>query len=310
MRKSFTWFLSLMVVLIAFAIPGYAQEQQETVELYAEEASDCYNEADDYTVKISVRDFIKLNKFELDLEYNEEIFVFKGVSNVIPSLSTTTVSAAGGVISLDWSGTAATIGDNVTGGTPILVLHFSVIGYPGNVASSYSSDMEWISTSFWYDIPDGEDLVNTDRSIDGSLAVNVSLTGIETEMTSETCFGGEATVTVTAPEADMYLFNEDPDPANWEWTTSASYLAAAGETVTIRVKDADGCMSLVKSVVIPETIEPVAFEVTTQNPNCFGAKGSVVINATGGTAPYTYWIATIADGSDADEKGNFQFSME
>ena len=79
MRKSFTWFLSLMVLLVAFAIPGYAQEQQETVELYAEEASDCYNEADDYTVKISVRDFIKLNRFELDLGFNDEIFDFDGV---------------------------------------------------------------------------------------------------------------------------------------------------------------------------------------------------------------------------------------
>ena len=309
MRKSFTWFLSLMVLLIAFAIPGYAQEQQETVELYAEEASDCYNEADDYTVKISVRDFIKLNRFELDLEFNDEIFDFVGVSNVHASLTTLTASEAAGVISLDWAGTAATIGDNVTGGTQILVLHFSVIGYPGNVANSYSTDMEWVSTSFWYDIPVGDDLVNTDRSIDGSLTVNVGLTGIETEMTSETCFGGEATIKVTAPPASLYLFNEDPNPANWIWTNSNEYQAAAGETVTIRVKNTDGCMSLKRNVVIPETIEPVAFTVTTQNPACYGAQGSVVINATGGTAPYEYWIATLADGSNAVKKGNFQFSM-
>ena len=160
MRKSFTWFLSLMVLLVAFAIPGYAQEQQETVELYAEEASDCYNEADDYTVKISVRDFIKLNRFELDLGFNDEIFDFDGVSNIHASLlGVTVLENAPGVISLDWTGTAATIGDNVTGGTQILVLHFSVIGYPGNVANSYSTDLEWISTSFWYDIPVGDDQI-------------------------------------------------------------------------------------------------------------------------------------------------------
>ena len=308
MRKSFTWFLSLMVLLIAFAIPGYAQEQQETVELYAQTASGCYNEADDYTVKISVRDFIKLNRFELDLGFNDEIFDFVGVSNVHASLTALTASEAAGVISLDWAGAAATIGDNITGGTQILVLHFAVIGYPGNVANSYASDLEWVSTSFWYDLPVGDDIVNTDRSIDGSLTVNVSLTGIETAMTSETCFGGDATVSVTAPPASRYLFNEDPNPANWVWTTSNSYEAAAGETVSIRIKDANGCMSLRKAVIIPETIEPVAFTVTTQNPLCYGATGSVVINATGGTAPYKYYI-TLDSTVAGTPKTNFQFSQ-
>jgi hypothetical protein len=75
MRKSFTWFLSLMVLLTAFATHGYAQEAQETVELYAEDASYCYNEANDYTVTISVRDFIKLNQFELNLEFNDEFLL-------------------------------------------------------------------------------------------------------------------------------------------------------------------------------------------------------------------------------------------
>jgi hypothetical protein len=313
MRKSFTWFLSLMVVLIAFAIPGYAQEAQKTVELYAQKAdgnnSYCYNEANDYTVNIRVRDFIQLNRFELKLEFNEEIFGFEGVTNVNASLSTLTVQQlTPGELSFNWTGSAATIGDNVLGGTSIFVLHFSILGYPGNVANSYASDMKWLTTNFWYDIPEGEDPVNTDISTDGALAVNVDLTGITTELTTETCFGGEATIKVTAPPASKYLFNEDPNPANWEWTTSASYLAAAGETVTIRVKDANGCMSLVKSIVIPETIEPVAFGVTTQNPNCFGALGSVVINATGGTAPYTYYISPDSAGV-AVTKGNFQFSQ-
>jgi hypothetical protein len=96
-----------------------------------------------------------------------------------------------------------------------MVLHFSVLGYPGNIATSFASDMDWGTTTFWYDIPEGDDpdVVNTDISTDGSLAVNVEMTGIETAITTETCAGGDVTLTVTAPDAAHYLFNEDPDPA-------------------------------------------------------------------------------------------------
>ncbi|RIH66097.1 T9SS C-terminal target domain-containing protein [Mariniphaga sediminis] len=313
MRKSFTWFLSLMVLLTAFATHGYAQEAQETVELYAEDASYCYDEANDYTVTISVRDFIQLSEFELNLEFNDAIFAFDAESNVHPSLSGVSVSESGGIISIDWSGSATTIGDNVK--TDILDLHFTVLSYPNNIAPSFSSDMMWGATNFWYDIPDGEDLVNTDTSNDGSLAVNVGLSDITTQMTAESCFGGNVTVTVTAPaEAVEYLFNEDPNPENWVWTNSPSFESAAGGVVTVRVKDANGCMSLKHTVNIPESVDPVAFTVETHNPVCYGEDGSVIISATGGTAPYTYYIAPDADGGpdmgDITTKSNFQFAWE
>ncbi len=309
MRKSFTWFLSLMVLLTAFATHGYAQEEQETVELYAEDASYCYNEANDYTVTISVRDFIKLSRFELNLEFNDQIFAFEGATDVHNSLSAANVTESAGVISIDWTETAGvTIGDNVK--TPVMELHFSVLGYPDNVAPSFASDMEWGTTNFWYAIPGGEDLVNTDISTDGSLAVNVEMTGIETTVSTESCAGGDVTLTVTAPEAAFYLFNEDPDPDNWTgaWSTSPVYSVQAGDEVTVRIKDADGCMSLKQIVNVPETIEPVSFTVETQDPRCYGAKGSVVIHATGGTAPYTYYIT---DGTQEPKTySNFQFNYD
>ncbi|MEE4285056.1 MAG: hypothetical protein V2I31_02870, partial [Mariniphaga sp.] len=311
MRKSFTWFLSLMVLLTAFATHGYAQETQETVELYAEDASYCYNEADDYTVTISVRDFIKLSQFELNLEFNDEIFSFNGISGLHTSLAGATATAAAGIVSIDWTGaTGVTIGDNIV--TPIMELHFSVLGYPGNVATSFASDMEWGTTNFWYDIPSGDDIVNTDISTDGSLTVDVEMTGIETTVTTETCAGGDVTLTVTAPDAAYYLFNEDPNPANWTdaWSTSPDYDVEAGDAVTVRVKDANGCISLKEVVMVPETLEPVTFTVETQDPACYGGKGSVVFDAMGGTAPYTYYISENSDGSDAETKANFQFNMD
>jgi hypothetical protein len=57
---------------------------------------------------------------------------------------------------------------------------------------------------------------------------------------------------------------------------------------------------------------PVEFTVETQDPACYGAKGSVVFSATGGVAPYTYYISPDVEGSpDLDNvvtRTNFQFS--
>lgn len=311
MRKSFTWFLSLMVLLTAFATLGYAQEEQETVELYAGKTSACYVQGNDYTVDVAVRDFIKLTKLELGLSFNDLVYDFVTVSDVntsLAGLTTSVTSVANGpdVLNLNWSGTAATIGDNVK--TNVIKLHFKLKGFPANTAVSFPTDLLWTKKNFWYTTSGSVyDAVNTVIATDGELKVNVSLTGIQTELTTETCAGEDVTVKVTAPAASMYLFKEDPNPANWVWTTSNTYLASAGESVTIRVKSADGCISLRDEVLIPETLDSVRFTVETQNPLCYGGSGTVIVNATGGTAPYTYWISSNADGSDAVKKTNFQF---
>ncbi len=313
MRKSFTWFLSLMVLLTAFATFGYAQEEQETVELYAGKTSTCYVQGNDYTVDVAVRDFIQLTKFDLGLSFNDLIYTFVNVTNVNSSLaalttSVTTVANGPDVLNLNWSGTAATIGDNVK--TDVIKLHFKLKGFPANTAVSFPTDLMWTKKDFWYTTSGSVyDAVNTVIASDGELKVNVSLTGIQTELTTETCAGEDVTVKVTAPAASMYLFNEDPIVANWVWTSSNTFLAKAGETVTVRVKSADGCMSLMDEVLLPETLDSVKFTATTQNPLCYSEKGYVVINATGGTAPYTYWISSNSDGSGAEKKTNFQFSQ-
>lgn len=313
MRKSFTWFLSLMVLLFAFATHGYAQEEQETVELYAEKASSCYLESNDYTVNIAVRDFIKLTKFELGLSFNDLFYTFDKVSGVNAGLSALTTSvtpvALGpDVLNLNWTGSAVTIGDDVK--TDVIKVHFKLKDFPANTAVTFPTDLIWTKTDFWYTTSGNVyDAVNTVKDFDGSLAVNVAITGIETELSMESCAGGDVTVKVTAPEAAWYLFNEDPVVADWDWTTSNEFLAAAGERVTIRVKSADGCISLMDEVIIPETVDSLKFTVTPQDVLCFGEDGRVTVNATGGIAPYTYWISDNPDGSGAKKKTNFQFSQ-
>lgn len=287
-----------------------AEEAQETVELYAGKASACYNESNDYAVKISVKDFIQLSKFDLDLAYNEAVFNYVDKSGIHSSLPGLTITPSAGNVNISWNGTPVTIGDNVK--TDILVLHFSVDGYPNNVGTEFSSELTWENAEFSYTLPTNPatfDAVNTIVATAGSLDVNVGLTDVQTAIAAETCFGGDATVTATAAGATLYLFNEDANTANWAWTTSPEYNAAAGETVTVRVKDASGCISLKKTITVPVTIQPVAFNVDKQDPQCFGYPGSVIITATGGTAPYKYYINSSASLTGATEKGNFQFSQ-
>ncbi len=288
-------------------------EEQETVELYAGKTSTCYVQGNDYTVDVAVRDFIQLTKFDLGLSFNDLVYDFVNVSNVnsnLTALTTSVTAVANGpdVLNLIWAGTAATIGDNVK--TNVIKLHFKLKGFPANTAVAFPTDLMWTKKDFWYTTSGSVyDKVNTVVSTDGELKVNVSLTGIQTELTTEACAGEDVTVKVTAPAAAMYLFNEDPIVANWVWTSSNTFLAKAGETVTVRVKSADGCMSLMDEVMLPETLDSVKFTATTQNPLCYTEKGYVVINATGGTAPYTYWISSNSDGSGAEKKTNFQFSQ-
>lgn len=313
MRKSFTWFLSFLVLLFAVATQGYAQERQETVELYAQTATDCYKQANDYAVKISVRDFIQLDSFNLVLDYNSSVFTMGTPTGKITALSAMTITAnegtgGAGKITLAWKGAPTTIGDNVQ--TDIVTLKFALKGFPGNTLLSYSTNLTWSTKKFYYLTQTlVQDEVNTVVSANGSLKVDVSMTDITTALTTETCAGGMATVTVTAPGATHYVFNEDPIVANWAWTASNTYQAAAGQTVTIRVKNAAGCISTVKTIVIPTSVNPVAYTVTKQDPTCYGGTGSVVVNATGGIAPYKYYINTKKSLTGAELKSNFQFSM-
>lgn len=314
MRKSFTWFLSFLVLLFVVANKGNAQEAQETVELYAQTATDCYKQANDYAVKISVRDFILLDSFNLVLDYNSSVFTMGTPTGKIAALSAMTITAnegtgGAGKITLAWKGTPTTIGDNTQ--TDIVTLKFSLKGFPGNSMLSYSTPLSWSTKKFYY-LTTGnvQDEVNTVVSTNGSLKVDVSMTDITTQLTPETCAGGNATVTVTAPGATHYVFNEDPIVANWAWTTSNTYQAKAGQNVTVRVKNASGCISLVKIISIPTLINPVAYTVTGQNPTCYGGTGSVVVNATGGVAPYKYYINKSKTWIGAEMMNNFQFSQK
>ena len=69
------------------------------------------------------------------------------------------------------------------------------------------------------------------------------------------------------------------------YTGTGTFTGLAAGTYTYIVKDANNCQDEV-TVVIGEPSKLVA-EATNPKPSCNGSTGSVVISATGGTAPYT-----------------------
>lgn len=281
-----------------------AQEAQKTVELYAEDVSDCYNVSNDYAVKISMRDFISLVKFNLVLDYSESVFSYSGPATSTiatgPLAGTTiTNNAVAGTLTFAWDVTGSTpitpvtFADNVK--TDVVTLHFTVNNYPNNLAASYVSPLTWTTSDFWYS--DGTNqIVNTDSSTDGKLTVTVGVNNsdIAVAISAPTCSGSGSVATVTVPGGPyQYLFNEDPLPANWSWTTSNTASVSAGVN-TVRVKDANGCMSLAKSFTVAD-IAPVSFTVSTQDAACKGGQGEIEIHAVGGTGPYTYWVVPDAN---------------
>ena len=99
------------------------------------------------------------------------------------------------------------------------------------------------------------------------------------------CFGtatGSATVNVTGGTAPFtYSWNTLPVQ------TGATATGLTAGTYTVTVTDAMGCITTATVTIT----EPPVLAATTvgNNVDCFGtATGSATINATGGTAPYTY----------------------
>ncbi|MFA5326688.1 MAG: T9SS type A sorting domain-containing protein [Prolixibacteraceae bacterium] len=297
MRKSFTRFLSLLFVFCLFSISTIvnAQETQKTVELYAEDVSACYNVSNDYAVKISMRDFISLVQFNLVLDYSEGVLNYTGPGTFVigGTNGTITKDEVAGTLTFAWDNgsTPVTFANNVK--TDVVTLHFALDNFPNNLAASYVSPLTWTTTDFYYNTGvSGTEILNTDVSTNGKLTATVGITEPQVSVGSVSCDGGDAVGTVTAPAQGTgftYLFNEDANPLNWTWTTNASYSAPENTTNTVRVKDANGCISLAKTFAIAD-LAPVTYTASKQDVTCAGGNGELQMNAVGGTGPYTYWV--------------------
>ncbi|MHA3788400.1 T9SS type A sorting domain-containing protein [Flavobacterium hauense] len=111
------------------------------------------------------------------------------------------------------------------------------------------------------------------------------------------CYGaatGSATVDVAGGTLPYtYLWN------NGQVTATATQLTAGAYTVV--VTDANGCQVNV-SVILTQPAAPLHLTASQVNVDCASdADGSITINATGGTAPYTYaWTPAVSTTNFAD----------
>lgn len=107
--------------------------------------------------------------------------------------------------------------------------------------------------------------------------------------TDVTCNGGnDGTITVNSVSGGTGTIQYSVDGANWQTSNKITNLKAG--SYTVRVKDANGCLSESSSIVLTQ---PGAITIlrTVNNATCFGAKnGSVSITASGGAGTMAYSI--------------------
>ena len=210
MRKSFTRFLSLLFVfclVFVFTTVKAQNPAQETVKLYAGSTTACFNQSNVYSVKVSVKDFNQLSQFKLALSYPEPVLGYLSYQT-LPGWTggSIAVAAANGTVTLTWTGSATSIGMSGSA-TDIIQLDFSL---DNGVAPASAQPLAWTTTEFKYNIPpSATDFAFTGSSTAGSLAISQSYpaANIVTALTTETCSGGQAKVTVTSPAGAFYSFN-------------------------------------------------------------------------------------------------------
>jgi gliding motility-associated-like protein len=165
-----------------------------------------------------------------------------------------------------------------TGGTPA----FSYLWTPG--AGSTSASYGGV-TAGNYSV-----LVTDFNGCTQTAVVNVASapggTAVISSSTNVSCAGandGTATVSMSGGATPPFTYSWAPGS---QTTVTAVALAPASYTVT--VTDGNGCIATASIVITQPTVLSQTF--TTTNVSCFGGvNGTIIINPTGGTAPYTYF---------------------
>ncbi len=293
MRKSFTRLFGFLLlnVMMLFSSGLIAQETQKTVELYASSVDACYNVSDSYTTKISVRDFIGIKSFAIELKFDPAKFVYKNFSTIsgtgLTPAPTVTFDNVAGTVDITWSSaTAVTIGDNVK--TDILNVNFGVAGGVNATADSFASALTWNSAQFYYaPSSGGTDQIRTTTTTNGNLNVTVAYPTVQYTVTPATCDGGQANITVTSPVgAGLYYYFNGSTTSS----TTPVATATAPSTNTVRVVDANGCSSHLITIPVTSPSPLVINSVAVEDAKCKGGNGEIQVSATGGVGPYTYWV--------------------
>jgi hypothetical protein len=295
--------LSLVVLLWTFA--AFAQEYQSTYEVWAKDATYCYQGDNMYEVNVTMKDFIKIHEFSLKLSFNNTLFSFLGAEAVHPQLQdgwvTPTVSS-GNVINLNWvtNGDVVTIeeSDDLDGGLQVFTLKFAINGtpyyYTGATINDFVSSLNWTGSSY-RNLPAQEPIENFWKR-NGTLTVDQKWKQVDVTSAIASCDGGSVLATVVSdpPYAAgmQYNFNGVYQwHQTWLGNPTSEVTAPSLNSVEFRdASDASGCVSFIKPFEV-KAEAPLSFKVT--DPTfvpCPNGNGNIQIEADGGRPPYTYYL--------------------
>jgi hypothetical protein len=284
--------LSLVVLLWTFT--AFAQEAQSTYEVWAKDATYCYQEDNTYEVDITMKDFIAIYEFGLKLNFSSTQFTFDGVDWKHAQLTTMTAVATGGVIDIKWttSGDPVTIAasDNAAGGIKVATLKFKMNNtpyfYSANSVYSFTNTLTWGDSYFKNTAAQAPIL--TFAKTGGALKVNQQWTSVTVDIDAADCFGTNAIATVTVPAQATGMQYAWNNMVTFTTNPSTNIISpAVNQTVVVK---SNGCISYVKTFDVEG---PAAVTFTTEpevSVNCPGGFGDIEIFAQGGTKPYTYYV--------------------
>ncbi len=286
--------LSLVVLLWTFM--AFAQEAQSTYEVWAKNATFCYQEDNMYEVDVTMKDFISIHEFELKLNFNGTQFKFEGLQGVHPQLAGLTPSVSGNVITLKWTtaSTPVTIdaSNNAVGGIPVFTLKFSMNNTPfvylANSVYSFTNALTWNTADSNFRNTATQAPIRTFALTNGSLQVNQQWQNVTVSIDAAVCFGKNAVATVTSPAnatGMQYAFN---DQVTFTANPSTNIISpAVNQTVVVRN---GGCVSYIKTFDVEGPAAVTFTTAQTVSVNCPGGNGDIEIFAQGGTKPYTYFV--------------------
>lgn len=130
------------------------------------------------------------------------------------------------------------------------------------------------STSYWVDVTEGACTVRetAELVVNNLPAVNITSSGLA-------CPGDTITLTANSTTANNYLWSPSGTNASIDITQEGTY--------TVTVTDVNGCQSAdtFTAIYYPE----VGARISATDPLCYGiANGSIIVDSTWGTAPFSY----------------------
>jgi gliding motility-associated-like protein len=142
-------------------------------------------------------------------------------------------------------------------------------------------------------VTDASGCSNAASPLPVSVTAGAGFTAVSS-VTPVSCFGGnDGTITVTpgAGGNSPYTFVLNGSVSQTGATNTIYTGLTAGTTYSVRVTDAAGCTFTLNSIAITEPSALVIPPPAVQPPLCNGDNnGTIVVNPTGGNAPYTYSI--------------------